>query len=82
MKYHIKVQEIDNQANYPILVLSGLTGLGQHTIKKLSDEGNFGIKDQNGELFINGGEFKDWSNSVNHLVDVEKTNYSKKDINE
>lgn len=82
MKYQIKVKEIDNGTDYPLIVLSGLTGLGQETIKHFSEEGKFRIKDQDGKLVVNGGEFKNWSHSIDNTIEVEKTNYPKLEVNE
>lgn len=82
MKYQINVKEIDNGTDYPLIVLSGLTGLGKETIKRLSEEGRFRIKVQDGKLVINGGEFKNWSHSINNTIEVEKTNYPTLEVNE
>lgn len=72
MKYQIKVKEIDEGTNYPLIVLSGLTGLGQNTIKELSEEGKFSVKDHEGQQVINGGEFLHWSNSVGNILEVNE----------
>lgn len=70
MEYKIKIKEVDEATNYPLLVLSGLTGLGQDTIRRLADEGNFSISRQDGETVVNGGEFKRWSASVDDTIEV------------
>lgn len=72
MRYQIKVKEIDQGTDYPLIVLSGLTGLGQNTIKELSEDGKFSVKDQNGQQVINGGEFLQWSNSVDNTIEVNE----------
>jgi len=72
MKYQIKVKEIDKGTDYPLIVLSGLTGLGQNTIKMLSEEGEFSIKSHEGQQVINGGEFLQWSNSVENTIEVNE----------
>jgi hypothetical protein len=74
MEYHLHVKELDNGTDYPLLVLSGMTGLSEQKIRKLGQEGHFRIKTKNGEQVVNGKEFLEWAASVNHTVDVEKTN--------
>jgi hypothetical protein len=74
MEYHLHVEELDKGTDYPLLVLSGMTGLSEQKIKKLGQEGHFRIKTQNGEQVVNGKEFLEWAASVNNAVDVEKTN--------
>lgn len=71
MKYKIKIQEIDDATNYPVQVLSGLTGLGQDTLRKLAEEGNFSINQQDGETVVNGSEFRRWSASVDDTIEVQ-----------
>lgn len=73
MKYRMHVQELDEGTYYPILVLSGMTGLSQKTIKELAANGYFQIQSQHGEEVIHGKEFLEWANRVNHVVEVEKT---------
>lgn len=70
MEYKIKVKEIDDATNYPVIVLSGLTGLGQDTIRKLADEGNFSIIQNEGEPVVNGSEFKRWSASMGDTIEI------------
>jgi len=82
MKYKMHVKEIDHQTNYPLDVLSGLTGLGQHTIAELADQGRFAIHEEGGQKTVNGQEFLSWAESVNNIVEVEETQYSSKKVNE
>jgi hypothetical protein len=82
MEYKMKVGEIDDATDYPILVLSGLTGLGQDTIRQLAKEGKFPIRSDHGEEKINGKEFMQWARSVNNRVDVNKTEYPTMRVNE
>jgi len=72
VKYQIKVKEIDEGTDYPLIVLSGLTGLGQNTIKVLSEEGKFSAKGQGEQQVINGGDFLQWSNSVWNTIEVNE----------
>lgn len=83
MEYKIKVKELDDYTHYPVEVLCGMTGLGQATIEKLEREGKFRFrKNAQGERTVKGKDFLDWSNSVNHLIEVEKTDYSIMDVPE
>jgi hypothetical protein len=82
MEYHLHVNELDNGTDYPLLVLSGMTGLSQEKIRKLGQEGHFRIKTQNGEQVVNGKEFLDWAASVNHTVEVKKTNVAPMKVKE
>jgi hypothetical protein len=68
MEYKIKVKEIDEGASYSLLELSGLTGLGQSTLRRLIDEGKLQV--QNNEE-ISGKEFLNWSHSVNDTIEVD-----------
>jgi hypothetical protein len=71
MEYQIPIKELDETMDYPLLVLSGMTGLSQDTIRRLASEGAFPIKEQNGESTVNGKEFLDWARSVNRRVEVD-----------
>jgi hypothetical protein len=82
MEYKMKVKEIDEATNYPLSVLSGLTGLGQETIRRLEQEGKFAFHQESGETQINGGEFLQWAREVNNIIEVEKTDYTKQEVNE
>lgn len=82
MKYKMHVKEIDNHTDYPINVLMGLTGLGEETIQHLIDDGKISSVQKDGESLINGKEFLNWSTSVNHTIDVQKTHYTKMKVDE
>ncbi|TLS37254.1 hypothetical protein [Pseudalkalibacillus caeni] len=82
MDYKMPVKELDNGTDYPLIVLSGMTGLSQEKIKQLSDQGHFQIREKNGEQVVNGKDFLAFARSVNNHVDVEKTNYSVMKVNE
>jgi len=82
MEYRMHVKELDEGTNYPLLVLSGMTGLSQQKIKELAEEGHFRIQSQNGEQVINGKEFLDWAERVNHTVEVEKTDMEKMNVHD
>lgn len=66
--YEIKVHELDEQMDYSMLELSGLTGLGQDTIRSLINQGKFTAEMSNGSETVNGGEFLRWSRSVNNKI--------------
>ncbi|WP_139488752.1 hypothetical protein [Brevibacillus dissolubilis] len=72
IEYRMKVKELDDYTDYPVNVLSGMTGLGEHTIRKLAGEQKFGIQEKNGEDVVNGKDFLQWANSVGNMVMVEK----------
>lgn len=82
MRYKMKVKELDDNTNYPLDVLSGMTGLGIPTIQQLSGQGNFAINSNQGMETVNGREFLDWAASVGNVVEVEKTHYETKQVNE
>lgn len=75
MIYQIKVKEIDEGTNYPLIVLSGMTGLSQQTIHQLVEHGNFPIVQQDGQDVISGKAFLEWAQSVDNEIEVEKTDY-------
>jgi hypothetical protein len=66
----MKVKELDEGATYTLLELSGLTGLGQQTLRKLIEQGKLHPQNQNGQEVIQGSEFLNWSRSVNHTIEV------------
>jgi hypothetical protein len=82
MEYKIHVKEIDDNTDYPIDVLMGLTGLGKQTIETLINDGKLTTIDKSGITTINGKEFLGWSTTVNHTIEVEKTAYSKMKVEE
>ncbi|WP_047153176.1 hypothetical protein [Aneurinibacillus tyrosinisolvens] len=82
MQYKMKVKEVDKGTDYPLLVLSGLTGLGQDTIRNLAQQGNFSIHEKEGTQTISGKEFMQWADSVSHTIEVEKTEYKTMKVNE
>lgn len=82
LNYQIKVKELDDHTNYPILVLSGMTGLSQQTIHQLADQGKFPIDMTNGQEVVNGKQFKDWASSVGNIIEVEKTDYTLMKVDE
>lgn len=76
MQYKIKMNELDDKTDYPVDVLAGLTGLGFDTIRRLESEGRFSFStNEKGEQTVNGKQFKDWAESVNNTIEVEKTDY-------
>jgi hypothetical protein len=76
MEYKMKVKELDEATDYPVDVLAGMTGLGFDTIRKLEQEGRFSFKSNaEGQQVVNGGDFLGWAKSVNHTIEVEKTDY-------
>ena len=82
MEYKIKVHEIDDATDYPLLVLSGMTGLSQNTINQLVAQGCFPKHTVNGEEVINGKQFTTWARTVNNTIEVEKTDYTLMEVNE
>ncbi|WP_078547553.1 hypothetical protein [Litchfieldia alkalitelluris] len=82
MKYKMHIKEIDNYTDYPIDVLMGLTGLGKDTISYLIADGKISSFEKDGESVINGKDFLNWSTSVNHTIEVEKTHYTKMKVDE
>lgn len=71
MEYKIKVKELDEGASYSLLELSGLTGLGQRTLKNLIQNGTLHTQNQTGQEVIQGSEFLKWSSSVNNTIEVQ-----------
>ncbi|WP_027416351.1 helix-turn-helix transcriptional regulator [Aneurinibacillus terranovensis] len=82
MQYKVKINEIDDGTDYPILTLSGLTGLGQDTIERLVQEGKFPVQVKDGVKTVNGKKFRQWSHSVHDMVEVEKNDYPTMKVNE
>ncbi|RXT15319.1 hypothetical protein [Ammoniphilus sp. CFH 90114] len=80
MNYNIKVKELDEGTNYPLIVLSGMTGLGQKTIQELAEQGNFSMISENGQQVVKGKEFLDWAKSVDNQIEVEKNDYHLMDV--
>jgi|GEM_PF-1222952 len=83
MKYKIKHTEIDHGTNYPLDVLSGLTGLGQETLQRLISEQAFStsLTDEGIEV-VNGKDFLHWSSSVDHFIEVEQNAHPMMEVNE
>lgn len=75
MNYKIKVKEIDQETNYPLMVLSGLTGLSQQTIQELAEKGKFSIDNEGEQMVVKGQDFLSWAKSVDNSIEVEKTDY-------
>lgn len=75
MNYKIKVKEVDEETKYPLIVLSGLTGLSQKTIQELAQQGNFPLYHEGDQTVIKGQDFLNWAQSVDNCIEVEKTDY-------
>jgi len=82
MRYHIKVKELDDAVDYPLIVLAGMTGLGMDTIRQLIDHGVLQTVTGGSEIRINGKHFKEWAQSVDNEIEVEKTDCSTMPVNE
>ncbi|WP_166244385.1 hypothetical protein [Paenibacillus turpanensis] len=75
MIYEMKTKELDEATQYPLEVLSGMTGLGMATIEDLARQGCFPIQNQQGERVVNGKAFLSWAHSVGSKVEVESSSY-------
>ncbi|MBP1934330.1 hypothetical protein [Ammoniphilus resinae] len=83
MKYKIKYTEVDQATNYPLDVLSGLTGLGQETIQRLISEKAFSTSHTDeGKETVNGKDFLQWCHSVDNTIEVEQDTYPTMKVNE
>jgi hypothetical protein len=82
MQYKMKTKELDDAVDYSIIVLSGMTGLGQGTIQELIDKGVLTPIKDGSVTKINGKQFKDWALSVNDMIEVERTNYPTMKVDE
>jgi hypothetical protein len=68
--YEIKIQELDDNFEYSLIELSGLTGLGQDTLRRLIQEGEFHSHEEKGVETVRGSDFLKWSKSVHNKIEV------------